>query len=90
MNLQPLLKRLEATHCPDCRGHGNVMGVFHRFPCLTCCEAGYVQLANQQPIDTLAAALVANAKQAAKQSRVSSADRGTPDNWILRNNFRGD
>lgn len=94
MNISATLTRIEAVLCTTCNGHGVTHGVFHRFPCEDCYETGYVQLANQQPLDTIAVSIVANAKQAAaaaqSRARLNGRDRGTPDNWVLKNNFRGD
>lgn len=94
MTFLTTLQRVEAVVCPACNGHGSTLGVFHRFPCDACYQAGYVQLANHQPLDTIAASIIANAwladREAARQASFNDPNSGTPDNWVLKNNFRGD
>ncbi len=90
MNFPRVLSHLQATTCPDCNGHGFTRGVFHTFPCATCGEVGYVQQHGQRRLDRLAIGVISRAKAARAASRLSAMDTGTPDNWALKNNYRGD
>ena len=85
------LAQLQAVACRDCHGHGYTHGLFHRFACATCGEVGYVQHPGHRLLDRLAVGVIARAR--AQQQAAAAARRentGTPDNWILKNNFRGD
>ncbi|UYV20956.1 hypothetical protein K1Y77_17200 (plasmid) [Halomonas qaidamensis] len=91
MNLTRTLFQLQAIRCDDCNGHGFTHGLFHRFPCDACGEVGYVQQHGQRRLDRLAIGVIARVK-AQQQSAAAACrvNRGTPDNWVLKNNFRGD
>lgn len=88
------LRRVDAIPCPECHGRGDRLGVFHRLPCLACAGAGHVQASTGQLLDTLATSIVAAAIAADEQTawikRMTAPNTGTPDNWVLRNNYRGD
>lgn len=92
MNLTRILSQLQATRCRYCNGHGFTHGVFHRFPCAACGEVGYVQQHGQRRLDRLAIGVIARVKaqQRAAQVAARQVNGGTPDNWVLKNNFRGD
>ncbi len=94
MTIKLTMRRVGAKPCDTCRGQGSTLGVFHRLPCPDCLAVGYVQSENGQPVDTIAASIIGEAReasaQAARLASLSAPNTGTPDNWILRNNFRGD
>ena len=94
MMIEQTRRRLGALPCDDCRGQGHTRGLFHPITCLACEGTGHVQDVTGRPIDTLAAAIVAQAMATdaaeIRRQRLAALDTGTPDRWTLRNNFRGD
>lgn len=90
MSMPQVLNQLQATACPQCNGHGFTRGVFHAFPCFECGEVGYVQRHGQRRLDRLASGVIARAKAEQAAARAQRIDTGTPDNWTLKNNYRGD
>lgn len=94
MTLPPSLPRtlaqLQATTCKHCNGHGFTNGLFHRFACATCGEVGYVQRPGHRRLDRLAIRVIARTRSQQAAAHARRENTGTPDNWILKNNFRGD
>ena len=88
MNLTRALAHLQATHCPHCNGHGFTNGLFHKLDCLPCAGDGFVQLRGHRRLDRLAIGVIARARSSAAGAR--QVDCGSPDNWQLKNNYRGD
>lgn len=88
--LYDVMKRLGAASCTACRGRGHTPGVFHRLPCPICNATGFVQHRGRC-VDTVAAEILASARRRDESPRSSATgDAGTPDQWTLRNNYRGD
>lgn len=93
MNLTRALTHLQATRCKHCNGHGFTNGLFHKLDCLPCGGVGFVQVCGHRRLDRLAVGVIARARSAQAAQAAANVSRdnvGTPDNWILKNNYRGD
>lgn len=90
MTLSKTLAQLQAAACTHCNGHGFTPGLFHRLPCDACGQVGYVQHVGHRRLDRLAIAVIQRVKDAQAAAHARRPNTGTPDNWTLKNNFRGD